>query len=472
MLRTSRILLLIALLLAVAAVPALAQDGGSLQYGQIVSGQISNAAPRVSYSLNGTAGDTIYIRMSKTVEGLDSYLNLLNPDGSQLAFDDDGGGNLNALLGPVTLPASGVYTVVATRCCGDSEFGSEGSYELVVDRAQVQPLVLNQPLQISVSGGQPYQFFSYTPAGNELVYLTLTGVSGDSGIGVLQRTPEGYLNYLVDNNPQIPPGYNASAPFPLFAGVEVRFIVRQSLFNVPANAQAVLTLASVPVQPLTLESALSGTLSDATPVVAYQFTANAGDLLRLEASHTGTQGIEVLLLNPRGFGFYGSNTQYVENNTLVNDPLQLPETGQYTVVVRRWIEPEQVLTDASFTLLIGASRVPELAAGTPLLDNVGDETTFERVYRYQGSEGQQVRITLRSASDSYAPGFNLQPPFATGGGVGGGGGGGSALLSVYSTQPGTVTYELRLPATGIYLLRINNGTGQPGDFELLIEVTG
>ncbi|MEL7038240.1 MAG: trypsin-like peptidase domain-containing protein [Cyanobacteria bacterium J06592_8] len=75
------------------------------------------------YSFEGEAGQQIAIEMSS--QDLDPYLILLNSDGSELAQDDDSGGDKNAQI-LVTLPADGEYTFLANSY----EAGESGDYRL------------------------------------------------------------------------------------------------------------------------------------------------------------------------------------------------------------------------------------------------------------------------------------------------------------------------------------------------------
>jgi len=83
-----------------------------------------------SYSFSGAAGQQISISMSSTA--IDTYLYLLNPNGSTLASNDDSGGSLNSRIpaesGFLTLPATGSYTILATSF----DAGETGSYSLTL----------------------------------------------------------------------------------------------------------------------------------------------------------------------------------------------------------------------------------------------------------------------------------------------------------------------------------------------------
>jgi hypothetical protein len=114
---------------------AAAQSGGSIAYGETVTGTITDAAPVQAWTFEGQAGDVVTITMDATdlaSGGLDSYLQLLDPAGEVLIENDDASATtINAAIADFTLPEDGTYTIHATR------FGLEtglatGEYELTL----------------------------------------------------------------------------------------------------------------------------------------------------------------------------------------------------------------------------------------------------------------------------------------------------------------------------------------------------
>jgi len=75
------------------------------------------------YAFEGRAGQQVQIDM--TSGEIDSYLILLDPNGNDLAQDDDSGGGTNARLS-VILPRDGIYLLMANAY----EAGQTGSYNL------------------------------------------------------------------------------------------------------------------------------------------------------------------------------------------------------------------------------------------------------------------------------------------------------------------------------------------------------
>ncbi len=94
-------------------------DGRTIGAGQTLSGQISPIGDRDLYYYNGNAGQEITIEMTRSSGNVDPYLVLYRPNGTYLAYNDDGAGYPNARL-VYRLPESGRYQIVArswNNCC-------------------------------------------------------------------------------------------------------------------------------------------------------------------------------------------------------------------------------------------------------------------------------------------------------------------------------------------------------------------
>jgi hypothetical protein len=113
--------------------------------GQTVNGTLSTSDCPLgdgsyldAYSFNGIAGQRISILM--TSSAFDTYLYLLNPDGSILVIDNDGGGGTNSRIpagsGFLTLPTAGTYTILANSFSP----GATGAYSLMLSEQPKQTL--------------------------------------------------------------------------------------------------------------------------------------------------------------------------------------------------------------------------------------------------------------------------------------------------------------------------------------------
>ncbi len=104
-------------------------DNRAIGGGQTLNGTINPTNDTDTYTFDAVQGQQATLRMNKNNSGLDSYLILYAPNGAEVARNDDGGGDLNALINGATLPQTGRYRIVA------SSYGaySSGAYTLRLD---------------------------------------------------------------------------------------------------------------------------------------------------------------------------------------------------------------------------------------------------------------------------------------------------------------------------------------------------
>ena len=166
-----------------------------INYGQTINGTLATSdcpvrdGPYVdAYSFNGTAGQQISILM--TSSAFDTFLILLNPDGSTLRIDDDGGDGTNSRIPPgsgfITLTTAGTYTILATSfwAPGDPEGdGGVGPYSITLNGSTPRTLTVasqnpNSGVTVGVSVfdnlGQSTGTTQFTRIYNQNVSVTLT----------------------------------------------------------------------------------------------------------------------------------------------------------------------------------------------------------------------------------------------------------------------------------------------------------
>jgi uncharacterized repeat protein (TIGR01451 family) len=123
-----------------------ADDYRFLTLGQSINGSISPANDRDHYYLQANAGSQLTLQMVATAGTLDPYLELFNPNGQRVAFNNNGGGGVHALINGYTLQQSGRYLIIARGANS-----ATGGYSL---SASAQALQLNPtPLITSLSPG-------------------------------------------------------------------------------------------------------------------------------------------------------------------------------------------------------------------------------------------------------------------------------------------------------------------------------
>jgi hypothetical protein len=103
--------------------------------GQTVTGSITSNNHFDLFTFEGRAGDVVTISMDATSQNLDTMLYLIDPNGVEIAFNDDADETTNSLITGVVLTQDGEYIIIATRF-GAIYGGTIGGYNLAlrVDR--------------------------------------------------------------------------------------------------------------------------------------------------------------------------------------------------------------------------------------------------------------------------------------------------------------------------------------------------
>jgi hypothetical protein len=86
-----------------------------IMYGATVSGLIEDGHSSEEYVFFGQQGDVIDLTMQRVSGDLDPLITLYDSDRKQIAFDDDSGGDQNAVIKGFSLPRDGMFFLVAQR---------------------------------------------------------------------------------------------------------------------------------------------------------------------------------------------------------------------------------------------------------------------------------------------------------------------------------------------------------------------
>ncbi|MBN1963432.1 MAG: PPC domain-containing protein, partial [Anaerolineae bacterium] len=81
-----------------------------IAFGQSLTGNLAPGANDY-WVFIASAGQTIRIDLTATDDAFDTTLTLRNPNGIDIAYDDDGGPNYNSMLSDFVLPVDGMYTI-------------------------------------------------------------------------------------------------------------------------------------------------------------------------------------------------------------------------------------------------------------------------------------------------------------------------------------------------------------------------
>jgi uncharacterized repeat protein (TIGR01451 family) len=218
---------------------------------QTLNGSISPAGDIDNYYFNGTAGQRITLRMNRTSGSIDPYLELFSPTGFRVAFNDNGGGGVNALINGYLLPQNGLYVI---RARSVNNFTGNYQISVTADSVPLNPVPritsLSPPSATATAFGSDFWVAIY---GNNfmpesevrwngalrakfyssasLIYIRVRG----SDIGLLPVPPR--LAFVTVSNPTPGGGTSNSAAFNItvpFLG-ESNLLTPESGTSVPAG---------------------------------------------------------------------------------------------------------------------------------------------------------------------------------------------------------------------------------------------
>ncbi|MCA1566847.1 MAG: pre-peptidase C-terminal domain-containing protein [Acidobacteria bacterium] len=360
------------------------------------------------YTFTGSAGQQIAVSMSAA---FDTFLYLLNPDGTVLAVNDDANAQVstNSRIPPtgfITLPSSGVYSILA------NSFRPEdgGPYTLALTAGttcNLTPMAFGDtkagtlttgdctnPIDVD---GTPVDYYTFNGTAGQQIAITLTATSGNLDPYLYLLTPAGDLLADDDNG-----GGGTAARIPQTAGFgrlpvtgTYTIIVNTVVASQSGNYNVTLTkaatdCASVPVTPGTpINGSLANgdcrLLEDGSFLDAYTFTGAAnGQVVITMTSSTGGLVPVLFLLAPTGDALDIDNNTDGDNTARIpsgaSASFTLPATGTYTVLANSFA-PNQT---GNYTL-----RVVNPSACTTTLASPGREVS--------GSGGQ------------FTAGFTTQP---------------------------------------------------------------
>jgi hypothetical protein len=315
--------------LAVADEPS---GGGEIAYGESVEGTLYGGGAH-EYQFRGESGDAISIGMSAFGSELDCYLELLSPEGDTLAYDDDSGGSVDALIEYFVLPADGLYRIIASDISGEA-----GEYELFLRIAQLSiegTLVPDQTVSAALERGSRHHWLFDGEAG-DFVTISMDALAKDLDVYLEVYAPNGELMATDDDS-----GGDSNA-----AIIELELtdtgphrVVARGYNDEQAGAYE-LTLEMV-------ELTIQGTLVPDLPVTArvepgqrhnWLFEGQEGEVVSISmtAMETGLDSF-LELFAPGGEQVATDDDSGGDSDAAILD-FHLPAAGTYRVIARGYTE--------------------------------------------------------------------------------------------------------------------------------------
>ncbi|MCT7313304.1 IPT/TIG domain-containing protein [Ralstonia sp. CHL-2022] len=379
-----------------------------------------------SLTFTGTAGQTVSLKVTQGMPAY--YLGILNPDGTNLYPSAMQSGT--AFIGPLTLPASGTYTVVLGHYgtnTGSTTFAlstvvTDVSATIAIDGPSVTLTTTSQgqngSLTFSGTAGQKVSL--NITQGMSLYYL---GMKNPDGTNLYPVTMQGGSAFV---DPMVLP---ATGTYTITLGHYGSYTgsTTFTLYSVPADTTGAIVAGGGSVTLTTTVPGQNGSLT---------FNGTAGQKVSLNINPAMSRywlGIK----NPDATNLYPSTFQY---GTIFIEPMVLPATGTYAITLGHngsytgstTFTLYNVPADATGTIMVGGPSVT-LTTTVP-----GQNASLT----FNGTAGQKISLNISQAMNIYS--LTIQNPDGT-------------SLYPSTRQYGTaIIGSLTLPADGTYTINLGH----------------
>lgn len=471
-----------------------AQSDTPIRIGDTVEGTLTTDNLSARYVLSGNRGDQLTISLVSS--DFDGYLTLLDPDGDELASDDDSGSGNDPLIEDVTLPVSGQYVIVVDSynqlATGDYTLTIEGIPAPVTPTPTPGPtgtptpvievpttpeaIEIGDTVERALSASADAYPFAFSGTAGQTVTITLSSSDFDAYL-VLEDESGDQL--AVDDDS----AGNLNARISEFTlPADGTYIIQAGSYGSGVAGSFTLTLedagSSTDPTPevetptpdetpeivtvgneLTIGASATGTLEPDQVSAEYTFEGRAGEAVTITLSSTAFDSF-LSLRDSQGTVIAEDDDSGGNRNAQITN-FSLPNDDTYTIVVSSLggfgsggylltLEAGEVTVEPTAVVLTSDGGDYEL--GTTVIGTLGDSPA---VYTFEGAAGQFITVTLESSR--FDPYLRLMDDSG-------------AELASDDDSAGSLNARISnfsLPADGTYTLEVSAASGfGSGEFTL------
>jgi len=463
--------LLITLFLCLFPGHAQEPDSTPITPGTLITGTINDAQPRAVYTLPGSRGEVVRIRLSATNGNLDPVLVMFNEEGEVVFQRDDSAGSQN-IEATLTIQENGVHTLVVGRF-GYTLGTTNGDFEFSLERVGIQSsegsnLQYGIPVTNSITNSQSQIFYTFQATEGDILNIEMSRSSGNLDPVLQVVDAERFL--VAENDDFSDSTRNArlenllieqSGTYIVVAtryGGESGTTVGNFVLVVEETRNSGLGNSAQAPATILLNQTIQGEITNTLPQRYYQFSGTRNQIITItmeRASQPGqldaylilaNAGFQPLIENDDGGG--GQNARIAQ--------YRLPADGIYYVIATRF-ERDAGTTTGEYRLTLRSqgfafqdvpSTIPRLEYGQQILAEI-TQTSTSTEYVFWGTEGDEVRITMDRSGGDLNPFLELLDA--------------DRLRIVFDDDSGAsqnaqIT-DFTLPYTGVYYIRASRYEG-------------
>ncbi|WP_119065147.1 PPC domain-containing protein [Aggregatilinea lenta] len=304
------------------------EEAPSIAYGEAMTETLEDTTP-VEWVFDGSAGDVVTVSAVAGDEvSMDMFVEMVGPDGTIVAEDDDSGDGLNALIENFELPEDGTYALRVSSVSGPGDYTLTLTTPNNPASAGPEPEATADAGATEEAGGAAYhpsggeghivlvsgsrQGAQPTPTielGDEFIGEIITGEGGEFDFGSLEPGVYwllvDYTSLPADIQAQIPPTDEVLIQVNVPTAGEITFTVgipptpTPDLEGISATMTALAELGVSPTTPPTLEMATEEAGVEALPS-ALPTTGFFSDIADQAGDIDGTNGLTLLAIAAAG----------------------------------------------------------------------------------------------------------------------------------------------------------------------------
>lgn len=406
------------------------QSGERLNFGEAVTGTIDDNNFRQSYNFSGRQGQVITLTMNSQSGDLDPYLILTSATGEFLQSNDDNGTSHDAAIQSYRLPATGEFTVIATRF-GHAHGSTSGDYELNLDslgastvRQEGSYITYGDQIPGELTNEEFATIYLFEGQRGDVITIRLVRTSGDLD-PVIDLFSEPFSQPLIVGDDTATSLNAEIRDFMLPEDEDGIYLIRATRHGRDGGSTQgtyLLYLTQTPVETLGTRpnnarfirygDQLIGTVNDEVPIRFFQFEAQHGDLISaavIRESDDLSPTVSLLDSELRPVSVSPETEDQSESRI---PGASIPEDGLYYLAVSRF-EGSDGETFGTFRLELSGRQGINIDIGLELvygaqMNGYLDNNSFADNYIFVGTQGDIVTITMQRSEGDLDPLLTLR----------------------------------------------------------------
>ena len=311
----------------------------AITLGQTATGTISSAAQVDSYTFSANANDAVIVTVASTSGNLSPLIQLYDTNSTLIGTAPGSCASVaSAEMSPVTLAATGVYTVTLSDCSGANTGGYNLYAQLTDNPSGAVSLLLGQTAADTITSAAQSDSYTFSASAGNLVDLTMAVTTGTMIPRIRLYNPDGSLNSSGQaGGPSSCSGssvemnvvpLSSSGTYTVLLGDcgdtnTGNYLVFAQRTNNPSGAT-----------PVFWTQTQSGSIGSAAQSATYAFAGAASNVIDLTVTkESGTLSPRIRLYNPDGTLLINAPTGSCGAASAALSAVSLVQSGNYTVLV-------------------------------------------------------------------------------------------------------------------------------------------